>query len=174
MKESAVTTFSENSCYLSSDKARKPASPRRSPPRWSSNFNAEFLEVNMKCALTILKSSSLLSFVVLSLPVSAFAQHYQQTNLVSDIMGMAPVHDPNLVNPWGLTRSPTGSPWWVANNNSGTSTLYNGTGHALPLVVTVPPPGFAPGAQSTPTGVVFNTSARMRKHLRRPDRADLR
>jgi uncharacterized protein (TIGR03118 family) len=112
----------------------------------------------MKCALTILKSSSLFSFVVLSLPVSAFAQHYQQTNLVSDIMGMAPVHDPNLVNPWGLTRSPTGSPWWVANNNSGTSTLYNGNGNALPLVVTVPPPGFAPGAQSTPTGVVFNGS----------------
>jgi uncharacterized protein (TIGR03118 family) len=98
------------------------------------------------------------------LPPVTQAQHYKQTNLVSDIMGMAPVHDPNLKNPWGLTRS-SGSPWWVANNNSGTSTLYDGNGNPYPppskggpLVVTVPPPSFAPGTQSAPTGVVFNGS----------------
>jgi uncharacterized protein (TIGR03118 family) len=98
------------------------------------------------------------------LPAAAQAQHYKQTNLVSDIAGMAPVHDPNLKNPWGLTRS-SGSPWWVGNNNSGTSTLYDGNGNPFPppknggpLVVTVPPPGFAPGTQSAPTGVVFNGS----------------
>src|SRR5712664_3916017 len=53
--------------------------------------------------------------------------HYIQTNLVADpteSVGKAPVHDPNLLNPWGLTRSPNGSPWWSSNNNSGTSTLY--------------------------------------------------
>ncbi len=79
--------------------------------------------------------------------------------------------DPNLKNPWGLTRSSTtpaqpGSPWWVANNNSGTSTLYDGNGNPFPppskggpLVVTVPPPnGSAAGTQSTPTGIVFNGS----------------
>jgi len=97
------------------------------------------------------------------LPAAAQAQHYKQTNLVSDIAGMAPVTDPNLKNPWGLTRSPTGSPWWVANNNSGTSTLYTGAGAIIPIngtgTVTVPPPGFAPGTQSAPTGVVFNGSA---------------
>ena len=96
------------------------------------------------------------------LPVVAEAQHYKQTNLVSDISGMAAVTDPNLKNPWGLTRSPGGSPWWVSNNNSGTSTLYNGSGAIIPIngtgTVTVPPPGFSPGAQSTPTGVVFNGS----------------
>jgi uncharacterized protein (TIGR03118 family) len=100
------------------------------------------------------------------LPVVTPAQHYKQTNLVSDLAGMAPVTDPNLKNPWGLTRSPGGSPFWVANNNSGTSTLYDGSGNPFPppskggpLVVTVPPPGFAPGTQSAPTGVVFNGSA---------------
>ena len=91
------------------------------------------------------------------LPAVTQAQHYKQTNLVSDIMGMAPTFDPNLKNPWGLTRS-SGSPWWVGNNNSGTSTLYDGNGNIIPLVVTVPPPGFAPGTQSAPTGVVFNGS----------------
>jgi len=98
------------------------------------------------------------------LPALAFAQRYKQTNLVSNITGMAPTIDPNLKNPWGLTRS-SGSPWWVGNNNSGTSTLYDGKGNPFPpkenggpLVVTVPPPGFAPGTQSAPTGVVFNGS----------------
>jgi uncharacterized protein (TIGR03118 family) len=114
-----------------------------------------------------LKSWKFLAAFLLSLfllPAVTQAQQYKQTNLVSDIMGMAPVHDPNLKNPWGLTRS-SSSPFWVANNNSGTSTLYDGNGNPFPppskggpLVVTVPPPGFAPGTQSAPTGVVFNGS----------------
>lgn len=94
-------------------------------------------------------------------PAVAKAQHYKQTNLVSNIAGMAPVTDPNLKNPWGLTRSAT-SPWWVANNNSGTSTLYTGSGQIIPIngtgTVLVPAPGSAI-APSAPTGVVFNGSA---------------
>jgi len=95
--------------------------------------------------------------VMLFLSAPVFAQHYQQTNLVSDIPGLAAVHDPNLVNPWGLSRS-GGSPWWVADNGTGLSTLYNGLGQpfplASPLVVTIPvPPGGVP--PSTPTGTVF-------------------
>jgi uncharacterized protein (TIGR03118 family) len=113
----------------------------------------------------------LLPVFVLSLfllPVVTQAQHYKQTNLVSDIAGMAPTFDPNLKNPWGLTRSSTtparpGSPWWVGNNNSGTSTLYTGAGAIIPIngtgTVTVPPPKGSPaGTLSTPTGVVFNGS----------------
>jgi uncharacterized protein (TIGR03118 family) len=115
----------------------------------------------MKFGGRLLKSFVLPSLVLLVFPALTFAQHYQQANLVSDIMGMAPTFDPNLKNPWGLTRS-SGSPFWVANNNSGTSTLYDGTGAIIPIngtgVVMVPPPGFAPGTQSAPTGVVFNGS----------------
>src|SRR5216684_1095260 len=112
----------------------------------------------MKCGIRFLKSFSFLSFVLLMLPALAFAQRYKQTNLVSNITGMAPTIDPNLKNPWGLTRS-SGSPWWVGNNNSGTSTLYDGKGNKVPLVVTVPPPAGSPaGTQSAPTGVVFNGS----------------
>ena len=99
---------------------------------------------------------------LLVLPALTSAQNYKQTNLVSDISGMAPLTDPNLKNPWGITRSAT-SPWWVANNNSGTSTLYTGAGAAIPIngdgFVTIPPPAFEPTSVSTPTGVVVNGSA---------------
>jgi uncharacterized protein (TIGR03118 family) len=94
--------------------------------------------------------------MTLCLPTNAFAQRFQQTNLVSDVPGLAATTDANLVNPWGLTRSDT-SPWWVADNGTGVSTLYNGAGAIVPLVVTVPvPPGGTP--PSAPTGTVFNGS----------------
>src|SRR6185369_9624519 len=89
--------------------------------------------------------------MLLCLSTNAFAQRFQQTNLVSDVPGMATTTDPNLQNPWGLARSST-SPWWVADNGTGVSTLYNGAGQKLALTVTIPPA--AP--PSTPTGVVFN------------------
>ena len=116
----------------------------------------------MKSVTRLLHSLLLPILILMALPRLTSAQHYQQTNLVSDIASMAPTHDPNLKNPWGITRS-SGSPWWVSNNNSGTSTLYDGSGNIIPIngngVVIVPPPAFAPGAQSTPTGIVFNGSS---------------
>ncbi|OLB21487.1 MAG: TIGR03118 family protein [Acidobacteria bacterium 13_2_20CM_2_57_6] len=122
----------------------------------------------MKFVREALRCSLFLCLAVLLLPVVALAQHYKQTNLVSDLASISTPNppDPNLKNPWGLTRSPGGSPWWIANNNSGTSTLYDGNGNAFPppskggpLVVTVPPPNGSPaGTTSTPTGVVFNGS----------------
>jgi len=79
----------------------------------------------------------------------AAAQYYAQTNLVSDEPGKAAHVDTHLVNAWGLVAGPT-TPWWVANNGTLTSTLYNATGTAQTLVVSIPGP---------PTGVVFNGSA---------------
>jgi uncharacterized protein (TIGR03118 family) len=82
---------------------------------------------------------------------------YVQTNLVSDLPGLASHTDPNLVNPWGIASSAT-SPFWVADNRTGLSTLYNSAGVPLALVVTVSPPlGGAP--PSAPTGAVFNGTA---------------
>jgi uncharacterized protein (TIGR03118 family) len=114
---------------------------------------------------SVFKSTKLLVVPVLAVllyPGLASAQHYMQTNLVSDIPGAAATHDPSLVNPWGLSRS-SGSPWWVADNGAGVSTLYNGTGQIIPIngngIVTIPPPKNAPaGTTSTPTGTVFNGS----------------
>ena len=78
---------------------------------------------------------------------------YDQHNLVSDIPGLAVHTDPNLVNPWGIASS-SGSPFWVSDNGTGLSTLYNTSGTPQGLVVTIPPAG-----GGTPTGVVFNSSA---------------
>jgi uncharacterized protein (TIGR03118 family) len=80
------------------------------------------------------------------------ANSFAQTNLVSDIPGMAKTTDPDLVNPWGVSFS-SASPFWVSDNGSGLATLYNGAGDKLGLVVTVPPAGAAP------TGQVFNSSS---------------
>jgi uncharacterized protein (TIGR03118 family) len=81
---------------------------------------------------------------------------FLQTNLVSDIAGIAQHTDPNLINPWGLAAGP-GGPFWVSDNNSGLSTLYDNAGNPLSLAVAIPPPaGSPPGTLGTPTGVVFN------------------
>src|SRR5258708_18677476 len=68
---------------------------------------------------------------------------YQQTNLVSDLPGVAKVTDPHLVNSWGIVHSPT-SPFWISDNGTGFSTLYTGGGAPLSVVVTIPPPGRSP------------------------------
>src|SRR5947209_11380070 len=58
---------------------------------------------------------------------------YTLTNLASDVPGLAPVTDPNLVNPWGISFSPTGS-FWFSDNGTGVSDLLVGAGRPQPLV----------------------------------------
>lgn len=77
---------------------------------------------------------------------------YVQTNLISDIPGVARITDPNLVNPWGMAAGPT-TPLWISDNGMDVSTLYTGGINGripvvLPLVVSIP--------GGAPTGVVFN------------------
>jgi uncharacterized protein (TIGR03118 family) len=96
-------------------------------------------------------------FVATAAVSSAASNGYVQTNLTSDVPGMAANLDPNLANPWGIAASGT-SPFWTSDNGTGLSTLYPGTGKPLGLVVTIASPvGTAP--PSNPTGVVFNTGA---------------
>jgi uncharacterized protein (TIGR03118 family) len=78
-----------------------------------------------------------------------------QTNLVSDLPGVAKFQDPNLVNPWGITTS-AGSPFWISDNNAGVSTLYNTPGMPQTLVVSIPTLGDPLGTSGAPTGTVFN------------------
>jgi uncharacterized protein (TIGR03118 family) len=91
------------------------------------------------------------------LPCPASAQQYQETNLVANTSESgATTVDPNLVNPWGISRSSTGV-WWVSDQAKGVATLYNGSGVAQSLVVTIPQSG--QNATGTPTGMVFNGSS---------------
>ena len=85
-----------------------------------------------------------------------------QTNLVSNIPKLATITDPQLVNPWGISHSPT-SPFWTSNQLKNTATLYavtdkttvskvniNGTG-----IVAIPTTASGPQG---PTGQVNNTN----------------
>lgn len=79
--------------------------------------------------------------------LSAEAQYFTQTNLVSDVPADNQMTDANLVNAWGLCRS-SGSPWWISDNGTGLSTLYDGAGNAQSLIVSV--------TQGSPSGCVYN------------------
>jgi uncharacterized protein (TIGR03118 family) len=76
--------------------------------------------------------------------------HYKVTNLASDVPGLAPATDSNLQNTWGLARGPA-TPWWIANNGTGSTSVYTSTGTRLDL-------GGLPaqGVPGDPTGAVFS------------------
>jgi uncharacterized protein (TIGR03118 family) len=88
---------------------------------------------------------------------------YSQTNLVSDLPGIAAVQDLNLQNPWGVSESAT-SPLWISDQHAGVATLYTVSGLTatpvamgtppMQLVVTIPP---GAGTGVGPTGQVNNS-----------------
>ena len=97
----------------------------------------------------ILTATILGALTIAAHPAAGASIGYVQTNLTSDINGIAANFDPNLKNPWGVSFSNT-SPFWVSDQATDVSTLYNAAGAPLALVVSTPPsPG--PG----PTGQVF-------------------
>jgi uncharacterized protein (TIGR03118 family) len=113
----------------------------------------------------------LMTCALLTAAGTARAGIYVQTNLVSDIPGMAPNRDPNLQNAWGLSFSTT-SPFWVSDqaanfNGSGAASVYKVSDTQIPtstgplLTVGVTNQGNAPPNPNTtngPTGQV-NTTA---------------
>jgi len=106
------------------------------------------------------KRSFVLQLVIAAFAAVAFGQtsnSYQQTNLVSDQPGMAAHTDPNLINPWGISFFP-GQPFWIADNGSGFSTIYDGTGatQLQPVMVAAPAGSTTPAAV---TGTVANATA---------------
>jgi len=102
----------------------------------------------LTCALALSISPSVLS-----------ADTFVQTNLVSSVPGLANTTDPNLIDPWGVSFA-GGSPFWVSNQGSGTTTLYDGAGNLKEVAPNTPAitvPGGTGGAAG-PTGQVFNST----------------
>jgi uncharacterized protein (TIGR03118 family) len=85
---------------------------------------------------------------------TASMAQYRITNLDSNQIGAARHIDPLQVNGWGLAYGP-GSPFWVSDEGSGWSTLYDGQGVKKALEVLIPSAGAGPGSA---TGIVFNGS----------------
>ena len=82
---------------------------------------------------------------------------YRQTNFISDIPGFAPILDPLLVNPWGISKTAS-SPFWIANNGTSTTQLVKGDASGNPVVLNASPQTVTiPGG--LPTGTVANTTS---------------
>lgn len=109
--------------------------------------------------------AALLLAACLLAPISASAQTdattasgYRVFTLVTDSPpAKFPKIDPHLINPWGIAALPDG-PFWIADNGTGLSTLYDGAGNVIPAVFTVPPPAGQAGP-AAPSGLVANTSS---------------
>jgi len=101
------------------------------------------------CA-NILLSALISSLAAQTAPPNNFLVH----NLVSDLPGIADHQDANLKNPWGNGYS-GGSPFWIGDNGTGLSTLYDGYGVPSSLVVSIPAAGGA-NTGGPVTGVIFN------------------
>jgi uncharacterized protein (TIGR03118 family) len=89
---------------------------------------------------------------------------FKQTDLVSDVAGLAKITDSNLQNTWGLTAHPGASPFWIDNQVTGTSSLYSVTGSTGVAPVNLngaPGTNFAAipggGVPTGPTGIVANS-----------------
>jgi uncharacterized protein (TIGR03118 family) len=101
--------------------------------------------------------------MTLTIPSGLWAQQagYSQTNLVSNVNGVATTTDPQLLNPWGISVLP-GQDFWIADNNSGVSTLYDQNGNKdTGLIVTIPGATSNPNGNCSPgcpTGTVANAS----------------
>jgi uncharacterized protein (TIGR03118 family) len=99
-----------------------------------------------------------LTLVLLVAASTSGWSQYQQVNLVSTKGISVPHKDPNLVNGWGMAYF-SGSPFWVSDNLTGVSTLYDQFGNITPLVVTIPPAPSQPfGPIGTPTGIIANST----------------
>ncbi|MDT8066656.1 MAG: TIGR03118 family protein [Terriglobia bacterium] len=106
------------------------------------------------------RSRKLLFLLVLAMlafeSVAQTNNSYNQTNLVSDVNGVAQHTDPALVNPWGISFVP-GGPFWIANNGTGTSTIYDGSGATERHKVTILA-GPNTNGPAVVTGTVANTT----------------
>jgi uncharacterized protein (TIGR03118 family) len=110
------------------------------------------LSVSRQCAWFALALFLSVPAVQSAPPGAFFTQH----NLVSDGAVPADHVDPNLVNAWGIAFNPFG-PVWVADNGTGVSTLYDGAGNPMSLVVDIPSPTSDSGGAVT--GTVYNGSS---------------
>ncbi|MDP4115248.1 MAG: TIGR03118 family protein [Bacteroidota bacterium] len=78
---------------------------------------------------------------------------FRQINLVSDISYPGARIDPNLSNAWGIAVNPTGI-FWISANHTGLSTVYDSSGGAKAILVTIPT--VSGGTIGAPSGIVYN------------------
>src|SRR5215472_7873034 len=84
---------------------------------------------------------------------------FVQTALVSNVPGLAPITNPKLINPWGLSESSEGQ-FRVTANGTGRAILLDAEGERQAADIIIPPPPGSPfKSTSAPNGVVTNTTS---------------
>ena len=86
-------------------------------------------------------------------PATAANVNSQNAYVVTTLQTTASHSD--LVNGWGIVAGPA-TPWWVSDNGTSRSTLYNGNTGAKVAAIVVDIPGTAGPRTGQPTGIVFN------------------
>ncbi|HEY4123513.1 MAG TPA: TIGR03118 family protein, partial [Rhizomicrobium sp.] len=118
----------------------------------------------MRGSLFLSSSAAIAATLLIAATTPAFAELLQVTYLVTDDQSANPAQttDPNLVNPWGVSYTPT-SPFWISDNGTGVSTLYkvdpaNNATTTQALVVSIPGNGSVTGQTFNPPsgGGAFN------------------
>lgn len=94
-----------------------------------------------------------LAFAGVSL--SAGAQAYKVANLISDGSVTAAVTDPNFINPWAISSSPT---WWISTAGTGYNYVVAAAG-TISFKVVVPAASGVPTATGLPAGSVTTAGA---------------
>jgi uncharacterized protein (TIGR03118 family) len=97
---------------------------------------------------------------------AADASAYVQTDLVSNVKGLAEITDPNLINAWGVSFISTpssSSPFWISNQGTNSTTVYSVTGSTgvspellkVDIPTTASPPNGPTGQVSNPNSKSF-------------------
>jgi len=122
-----------------------------------------------RCAISMI---TLCVFAGVATADSNNPNRYVVTPLTSNQPTLAPIQDPVLQNAWGVAFTPGGSPFWIADNATGCSTLYDGKGVVQSRQVKIPLPSGQASATSckpvlpnttptnaAPTGMVWNPAS---------------
>ena len=124
------------------------------------------------------KSSSFQAVILTSVAFGALCAgagtaqaQLKQTDLASDVPGLAMITDSNLKNTWGVSAIPGATPFWISNQGTGTSSLFSVMGSTGIAPANIFPPGPPPGTNFVtipppvvagfpgPTGQVSNPAA---------------
>ncbi len=131
-------------------------------PNFSNTWGVVMCQlINMRVCKTAVAACVGLVVLIVSAPAQA---QYRLKPLVSNQVHQASTIDPLLANAWGLARGPA-APWWISDNDTGWSTLYDAAGKQVSLKVLIPTAGNGPASPTglngpgTPTGIVYNGSS---------------
>ncbi len=106
-------------------------------------------------AKRLLRTAVIIASISAAASSCAAAQAYKVTNIISDGSVPAMATDPNFINPWAISASPT---WWISAQGSGFSYVVSPAG-TIAFKVMVPAASGSTTATGLPAGSVTTAGA---------------